>query len=286
MSSDATNSPVPEATADDQIAEIRGELEKLNPDLKKRALEKFALAALGSIPWVGGFISAAVNLKTEEGSLKLDSLQTKWLEEHEIKMRRLNGTLTEIGRRFDAIGPAIEGRIKSEEYLDVVRKAFRAWDDSDTDEKRKLVANLVSNSAGTKLCSDDVVRQFIDWLELYHESHFAVIRVIFQNPGATRYDIWSEIHGDLPREDSAEADLYRLLIRDLSTGGVIRQDRETTYDGKFLKRRPATRRSSTSPSTMESAFEDSKPYVLTELGKQFVHYTMNEVVSRLDDENA
>ena len=32
---------------------------------------------------------------------------------------------------------------------------------------------------------------------------------------------------------------------------------------------------------MESAFEDTRPYVLTELGKQFVHYTMNEIVPRL-----
>ena len=278
--------PLLPASSDDTVAEIRGELEKLNPDLKKRALEKFALAALGSIPWVGGFISAAVNLKTEEGSLRTDSLQTKWLEEHEHKMQRLNVTLTEIGQRFDTIGATIEERIISEEYLDVVRKAFRAWDDADTDEKRKYVANLVSNSAGTKLCSDDVVRQFIDWLVMYHESHFAVIRVIYQTPGATRYHIWSEIHGeDLPREDSAEADLYRLLFRDLSTGGVIRQDRETTHDGRFLKKRPLNRRASVSSSTTESAFEDSKPYVLTELGKQFVHYTMNEVVTRLGGES-
>jgi len=280
------NPPLVPVDTDETVVEIRGELEKLNPDLKKRALEKFALAALGSIPWVGGFISAAANLKTEEGSLRKDSLQTKWLEEHERKMHRLNHTLMEIGQRFDAIGPTIEDRIKSEEYLDVVRKAFRAWDEADTDEKRKYVANLVSNSAGTKLCSDDVVRQFIDWLELYHESHFAVIRVIFKTPGATRYHIWLEIHGEVPREDSADADLYRLLIRDLSTGGVIRQDRDTTYDGRFLKKRPDNRRPSMSSSTMESAFEDSKPYVLTELGKQFVHYTMNEVVSRLDGDNA
>jgi hypothetical protein len=34
---------------------------------------------------------------------------------------------------------------------------------------------------------------------------------------------------------------------------------------------------------MESAFEDTKPYVLTELGKQFVHYTMNEVVTRIEE---
>jgi len=33
---------------------------------------------------------------------------------------------------------------------------------------------------------------------------------------------------------------------------------------------------------MESAFEDTKPYVLTELGKQFVHYTMSEIVPRIE----
>ena len=32
---------------------------------------------------------------------------------------------------------------------------------------------------------------------------------------------------------------------------------------------------------MESAFENTKPYVLTELGKQFVHYVMEDVVSQL-----
>jgi hypothetical protein len=36
---------------------------------------------------------------------------------------------------------------------------------------------------------------------------------------------------------------------------------------------------------MESAFEDTKPYVLTELGKQFVHYTMNELVTRIGTAN-
>jgi hypothetical protein len=32
---------------------------------------------------------------------------------------------------------------------------------------------------------------------------------------------------------------------------------------------------------MKSAFDDAEPYVLTSLGEQFVHYTMNEVVKRL-----
>jgi len=128
---------------------------------------------------------------------------------------------------------------------------------------------------------DDVIRLFLDWLRLYHESHFAVIQQIYQNRGTTRYEIWDRVYGELPREDSAEADLFRMLIRDLSTGGVIRQDRETNQQGQFLrKRRPAGRHAASS--TMESSFEDTKPYVLTSLGEQFVHYTMNEVVTRIE----
>lgn len=37
---------------------------------------------------------------------------------------------------------------------------------------------------------------------------------------------------------------------------------------------------------MESSFEDTKPYVLTALGQQFVHYTMNEVVPRIGGSGA
>jgi len=36
---------------------------------------------------------------------------------------------------------------------------------------------------------------------------------------------------------------------------------------------------------MESAFEDSKLYVLTGLGIHFVHYTMSELVTRLGAES-
>jgi len=262
-----------------EIEKIKEELSQVAPTTKKRALEKFGLAALGSIPWVGGFISAAASMKTEEGTLKTDSLQTRWLEEHETKMQILGETLTEISTSFERLGEAIDERIQSKEYLDLVKKSFRTWDAADTDEKRKYIANLISNASGSNICSDDVVRLFIDWLAGYHESHFAVIREIYKTPGVTRYDIWSVINGVMPREDSAEADLYKLLIRDLSTGGVIRQARDTTHDGQFLKRKPAPKKSGSR--TTESAFENSKPYVLTELGKQFVHYTMNDVVTRI-----
>jgi hypothetical protein len=269
-----------EGFPDKALEFIRSELSKGPPTRRRRIFEKFALAALGSIPWVGGFLSAAVSLKTEEGDLRANQLQTQWLEEHTRKMERLAATLNDIAQRFETLGGQIDERIQSEGYLELVRQAFRTWDRADTDEKRKYVSNVVANASATQLCSDDVVRLFVDWLDKYHEAHFAVIREIYQNPNCTRYEIWESIRGQFPREDSAEADLFRLLIRDLSTGGVIRQERETMPDGQFLRRRSQGRGSSAAL-PMESAFEDTKPYVLTELGKQFVHYTMNEVVPRI-----
>jgi len=263
------------------VERLREELSKSEPTRKKRIIEKFILAALGSIPWIGGFLSAAASYKAEDGSLKQNNLQTQWLEEHQAKLSALRETLQEIERRFEKLGESIDDRIQSEEYLGLVRKAFRAWDDADTDEKRRYAANIVTNCAGTRVCSDDVVRLFLDWLELYHESHFAVMREIYNNPGSTRFEIWSEIYGEVPREDSAEADLFKYLIRDLSTGGVLRQERDVNHLGQFVRKKPHHTRKGAAPTTMESAFEDSKPYVLTELGKQFVHYTMNEVVTRI-----
>jgi hypothetical protein len=89
------------------------------------------------------------------------------------------------------------------------------------------------------------------------------------------------IKGLVARDDSDQADLFRLLIRDLSTGGVIRQERETDYHGRFVKK-PAGRRSGGhSGNTMESAFEDTKHYVLTALGSQFVHYVLSDLATPL-----
>lgn len=239
------------------------------------------MAALGSIPWVGPFLSAAASFKVEEGGLEADRLQTRWLREHEDKLRALQETLSWLESRIQRLGPEVEERISSEEYLALVRGAFKAWDRAETEEKRRYAADVIANAAGVNITSDDVLRLFIDWIDSYHEMHFAVIREIYQSPGITRHAMWAAIRGTIPREDSAEADLFRLLIRGLSTGGVIRQQRATTSTGQFVRKQPSPSRRPASP-VIESSFEDTKPYVLTELGGQFVHYTMEDVVPRLD----
>lgn len=227
-----------------------------------------------------------MTFKIREGDVAHDGLLEQWLSEHQDKLLLLRQTLEEVVNRLDSLGEEIDSRIQSKEYLGLLRKAFREWDKADTDEKRQLVVKLITNAGGTRMVSDDILRLFLDWIDQYHEVHFAIIRAVYEqrNDPPTRYDIYSAIYGEqkMPRDDSAEADLFRLIISDLSIGRVIRQPRETDWQGRF-KRRPRGRRTTTG--TLESAFEDTKQYVLTELGSQFVHYTMNEMVKRLEGGN-
>ena len=154
---------------------LRAELAKASRSDRRIFIEKFVLAALGSIPWIGGFLSAAATFEAEGSTRRSSALLNQWLEEHARKLGNLRVTLETIAMRFENLGDEIDQRIQSEEYLSLVRRAFRVWDEASTEEKRHYVGNAVVNSAGTRICSDDVIRLFLDWLNLYHESHFAVI---------------------------------------------------------------------------------------------------------------
>jgi hypothetical protein len=242
---------------------------------------RFAIAALGAIPWVGGFIAASASLNAEREQQGINELQRLWLEEHKEKINQLNETLADIFIRLDNFGEDVQERIESPEYLALVRTAFRSWDSADTEDKKQMFKKLITNAGAIKLCPDDLIRLFLHWIELYDETHFVVIREIYRHPNITRGQVWDNIHGSRPREDSSEADLFRYLIRDLSTGGVIRQARDTDASGQFLKKDTRGQSHQNPSRVMESAFEDTKPYVLTELGKKFVHYVMEDVVSQI-----
>lgn len=239
--------------------------------------------AMSAVPWVGTMFAAGAAAGGEKRQGQVNDLYEEWLKVHKQKVEQLMLVLDDVASRLESVHDDYEERIQSEEYLGLVRRAFRSWDQAETQEKREYVVNLISNTAASHLCPDDQVRLFNDWLDMYHEIHFKVIRAIYQDPGVTRLGIWRSVSDEVPREDGAEADLFRLLIRDLSTGGVIRQYRETTYNGRFVKKSTRGRSKGSGSGTMESAFENTKQYQLTELGSQFVHSTMNQVVKRISN---
>lgn len=254
---------------------ICAELARVSASDRRRIAEAFILAALGSIPWVGGFIGAAATYMAELHEAKGDTLHAQWLEEHARKIAMLVRSLQDIERHFESLEGQVDDRIQSDHYLALVRRAFRVWDRADSDEKRAYIANLVSNAASSRLCSDDVLQRFIDWLDDHDELHFAVIREVHNAPGITRFLLWDAIRGPLPAEDSAEAELFRLQIRDLTQAGVmaVAQGREQRLPARVPRRHGVA--------VGESAFEERQPYELTVLGRQFVHYTMTNAVARL-----
>lgn len=249
-------------------------------DGSRNANARFYLAVLGVLPWVGVLISAVLARWAEQEQQGLNEMHRRWLEEHEVRLEELRRTVRQIEDRVMAFGPEAQERLNSEPYLVLTRKAFRVWDRAESADKRELIRKVLTNAAGSRTASDDFVGRFVEWIDSYNELHFQVVRCIYKNPGATRQDIWDEINGSDVTEDSPEADLFKLLIRDLSTGSVIRQHREKDAYGNFLKKR--SRKPVRGGSrVMKSAFDDEEEYVLTELGQSFVAYALNEVVPRL-----
>jgi hypothetical protein len=248
---------------------------------KNRKYARFLIAALGSIPWIGGFIAASASLTAEREQQGINDLQQVWLQEHKEKIAELRDALNDIFNRLDNFGDQIQQRIESQEYLALVRKTFRSWDEADTQEKKQMLKRLIMNAGAIQLCDDDLIRLFLHWVELYHETHFVVVRAIYRSHRITRGELWNAIRGKpRPREDSYEADLFKYLIRDLSTGGVVRQERQTDGHGNFMKKESPARRQFAG-NVMKSAFDDTEYYVLTDLGSKFVHYVMEDVAPQL-----
>ena len=238
-------------------------------------------AAGGLIPFVGGAVSAGTAAWSEAEQDRVNKFFEHWLEMLKADMSEKAQTILEIMSRLDLHDEEIADRVASSEFQSLVRKAFRDWAGAESEEKRVFIRNILANAASSRVTSDDVVRMFLQWIDVYSELHFSVIASIYNDAGVTRARIWEKVGKPEVREDSAEADLFRLLIRDLSTGGIIRQHRDKDYAGNFLRKPAQRHRRRTAPTTMESAFEDTKGYELTELGVQFVHYAMTDLPPKI-----
>ncbi len=238
-----------------------------------------ALQIASVVPYVGGMLSAAAGYWSEREQDKVNKFFDQWLKMLEDELKEKAETIVEILARLDLHDENIKERIESPEYQSLIRKTFREWSGAESKEKRIYIRNILANAAATDLTVDDVIRLFIDWINTYSELHFKVVAAIYNNAGITRGGVWRSLGRDKVREDSAEADLYKLLFRDLSTGGIIRQCREKDYYGNFVKR-PKSK--GTGSSTITSAFDDEDQYELTQLGQQFVHYAMTDLPPKID----
>jgi hypothetical protein len=123
----------------------------------KHKYARFLIAALSSIPWIGGVIAASASLSAELEQGKVNELHRLWLAEHQQKARELVGALTDIFARLENFGDEINERLESPEYLNLVKRCFRSWDEADTQDKKQMSRNSLpmlaqSNCVTMTLC--------------------------------------------------------------------------------------------------------------------------------------
>lgn len=243
---------------------------------------RFALNVIGGlVPFAGGAISGASSAWSENEQQKINNLIQIWLKLQEDEIKEIGQTMFEILARIDLTDENIAKRMESPEYLSLVKKAFRDWSAAESEEKRKLIRNLLANAAGTNITGDDVIGMFLTWIDKYSEMHFKVIASIYNSGGISRFDVWQKVDGRQVADNSPEADLFKFIFYELTTGYVIRQHREVNYAGQYVKQQTVRRPAGMGNGVYVSPFEDGKQYELTGLGQQFVHYTMNEIVPRI-----
>jgi len=247
---------------------------------------KISRAALqvagGAIPLVGGMLSAIAGAWSEAEQERVNRFFEAFIRMLQDELKEKAQTILEIMARLNLQDEAIASRVEGKEFQSLLNKTFRDWAGAESEQKRVYIRNILSNAAASTLTSDDVIRMFIDWVSQYSEMHFQVIGAIYNSDGITRGEVWRKIGRGAAREDSADADLYKLLFRDLSTGGIIRQHRDVDYHGNFIPKTPERRPKGSGPKPMASAFDEEDGYDLTELGRQFVHYAMTELPPKID----
>jgi len=236
-----------------------------------------------------GAVTSALQLAVatnwhDKAQEKVNRFIEEWVRMLEDELREKEATILEIMARLDLQDEKVSERVSSKEYQSLLRKTFREWAGAESEEKRVWIRNILANAAASSISSDDVVRLFIDWISSYSELHFQVIAKIYEagSRGTSRGGVWQSLGRAAVREDSADADLYKLLYRDLSTGGIVRQHRETDYHGNFIAKQPVKRSTSSTGKTYTSAFDTAELYELTELGKQFVHYAMSDLPLKVE----
>jgi hypothetical protein len=238
----------------------------------------------GIVPFAGGLLSAAAGAWSENEQERVNKFFRHWIKMLEDEIKEKEITILEIMARLDIHDEEIAKRLESKEYQSLLKKTFREWSGAESEDKRTYIRNILANAAASTMTSDEVIRLFIDWLKIYSELHFKVIAVIYKRgtSGVSRGGVWSDLGKAEVAENSADADLFKLLFRDLSTGGVIRQHREVDYYGNFISKAPQRRPKGSGPKPVTSAFDDEDSYELTELGKQFVHYAMTDLPLKIE----
>ncbi len=242
-------------------------------------ITRFSLALVsGMVPFFGGALEGIANTWSEIENERFRNVVQQWLEVQDAEILKLTDTIEEIMSRLDLENPIILARVQSGAYLHFLKKSIHQIQHNHQEEKRKMARHLLINAAQHRFCTDELVNLFIDWIDRYNLGHFAVLAEIHHAKKITRQKIWHNLNGPKVSENSHEADLFKLVLHDLSLGQLIRQHRTVDAKGNFIveSKKKKKIRANESAKRLKSAFDNEKTYELTALGEKFTVYIYHQ----------
>ena len=126
----------------------------------KKAARGALQDASGAVPLVGGILSAIAGAWSENEQAKVNRFFEQWVRMLEEEIREKEATVIEIMARLNLQDEKIATRVESREFQSLVKKTFRDWAGAESEDKRVLIRNVLSNAAASTVSSDDVVRMF------------------------------------------------------------------------------------------------------------------------------
>jgi hypothetical protein len=234
-------------------------------------------AALGA-----GVVSMFTSVANDAEQDGRNKVMAACIRANRESVREREQTLTRVVLGVAHVREQFADRADDPRYQELVRRAFAGWAHGHGEEKREMIRRPLTHAAEAPVVDYDMFGLFFDWVSRYNELHFRVMRAMTRLHRPTRKAIWHAIGGRPIRDDSAEADVFKCLIADLSIGHVLRQAKEVNRAGQLVAPPPKKRTTKPGgPRVLVSATDDEKTYVLTNVGRAFVHHVMDEVVPKV-----
>ena len=188
-------------------------------------------AAGGAIPFAGGLLFAAAGVWSDTEQARAMETLRAWIKMLEDELQEKQLTILDIIARLDMHDEQINERVKSIEISRFSRRRSGVGRDREHQEAGIYPEDSTNAAAPIRLVSDDVVSPLSIGYRITRSSISPSLASYINAqalPAPKSGTTWVKVRSE---KTWPEADLFKLLVRDLSTGGIIRQHREPTKQG-------------------------------------------------------
>src|SRR5208283_51404 len=111
----------------DDHEDLRKELDRLLGAGAGPRIARFMLALLSGTPFVGGVFSGTAGEWSDAAQENVNRIVKAWMQLQQDEIEEIGRTMAEVLARIDVADEQVSERVRSPEFLSLVKKCFREW---------------------------------------------------------------------------------------------------------------------------------------------------------------